>query len=64
MCPSDDANELSIINGTSRVIGSQLHRTLAPLFFETQNHRTYFLGKSIPYRAFMGGVSIDPEETS
>src|SRR5213593_61476 len=38
-----------IINGTERVIVSQLHRSPG-VFFETANNRTYFLGKIIPYR--------------
>ncbi len=38
-----------IINGTERVIVSQLHRSPGA-FFETANQRTYFLGKIIPYR--------------
>src|SRR5499433_3107971 len=37
------------INGTERVIVSQLHRSPG-VFFETANNRTYFLGKIIPYR--------------
>src|SRR5438067_312142 len=42
-------NGTFIINGTERVIVSQLHRSPG-VFFETQNNRTYFLGKIIPYR--------------
>src|SRR5260370_5102478 len=38
-----------IINGTERVIVSQLHRWPG-VFFESGNNRTYFLGKIIPYR--------------
>src|SRR3954449_10605190 len=38
-----------IVNGTERVIVSQLHRSPG-VFFETANNRTYFLGKIIPYR--------------
>src|SRR6202040_1023360 len=38
-----------IINGTERVIVSQLHRSPG-VFFETANNRSYFLGKIIPYR--------------
>src|SRR5207247_10907899 len=38
-----------IINGTERVIVSQLHRSPG-VFFESANNRTYFLGKIIPYR--------------
>ncbi len=37
------------MNGTERVIVSQLHRSPG-VFFETANNRTYFLGKIIPYR--------------
>ncbi|HUR37369.1 MAG TPA: hypothetical protein VM009_06110, partial [Terriglobales bacterium] len=42
-------NGTFIVNGTERVIVSQLHRSPG-VFFETQNNRTYFLGKIIPYR--------------
>src|SRR5258708_10129114 len=42
-------NGTFIINGTERVIGSQVHRS-AGVFVETANKRTYFLGKIIPYR--------------
>src|SRR5579883_430197 len=42
-------NGTFIINGTERVIVSQLHRPPG-VFFETANNRTYFLGKIIPYR--------------
>ena len=42
-------NGTFIINGTERVIVSQLHRSPG-MFFETANNRTYFLGKIIPYR--------------
>src|SRR5438128_5805288 len=38
-----------VINGTERLIVSQLHRS-PRVFFETANNRTYFLGKIIPYR--------------
>ena len=38
-----------IINGTERVIVSQLHRSPG-VFFESANNRSYFLGKIIPYR--------------
>ncbi|PYU17212.1 MAG: DNA-directed RNA polymerase subunit beta [Acidobacteria bacterium] len=37
------------INGTERVIVSQLHRSPG-VFYESANNRTYFLGKIIPYR--------------
>ncbi|HRR57611.1 MAG TPA: DNA-directed RNA polymerase subunit beta, partial [Acidobacteriota bacterium] len=42
-------NGLFIVNGTERVIVSQLHRSPG-VFFESNNQRTYFLGKVIPYR--------------
>src|ERR1700682_1883693 len=42
-------NGTFIINGTERVIVSQLHRSPG-VFFENANNRTYFLGKIIPYR--------------
>ncbi|MGH9535850.1 MAG: DNA-directed RNA polymerase subunit beta, partial [Terriglobales bacterium] len=42
-------NGTFVINGTERVIVSQLHRSPG-VFFETANQRTYFLGKIIPYR--------------
>jgi DNA-directed RNA polymerase subunit beta len=42
-------NGTFIINGTERVIVSQLHRSPG-VFFEAANQRTFFLGKIIPYR--------------
>ena len=42
-------NGTFIVNGTERVIVTQLHRSPG-VFFETANNRTYFLGKIIPYR--------------
>jgi len=42
-------NGTFMINGTERVIVSQLHRSPG-VFFETANNKTYFLGKIIPYR--------------
>src|SRR5213596_289869 len=42
-------NGTFIINGTERVIVSQLHRSPG-VFFESANNRSYFLGKIIPYR--------------
>src|SRR5438034_8800377 len=42
-------NGTFIINGTERVIVSQLHRSPG-VFFEDASNRTYFLGKLIPYR--------------
>ncbi len=47
--PLMTSNGTFIINGTERVIVSQLHRSPG-VFFETANNRTYFLGKIIPYR--------------
>jgi DNA-directed RNA polymerase subunit beta len=42
-------NGTFIVNGTERVIVSQLHRSPG-VFFETNPQKTYFLGKIIPYR--------------
>ena len=42
-------NGTFVINGTERVIVSQLHRSPG-VFFESTPSRTYFLGKVIPYR--------------
>src|SRR3972149_2883070 len=42
-------NATFVINGTERVIVSQLHRSPG-VFFETALQRTYFLAKIIPYR--------------
>src|SRR5271169_1230954 len=42
-------NGTFIINGTERVIVSQLHRSPG-VFFESNTAKTYFLGKIIPYR--------------
>jgi len=42
-------NGIFIINGTERVIVSQLHRSPG-VFFESGAQRTYFLAKIIPYR--------------
>src|SRR5213596_3727910 len=42
-------NGTFIVNGTERVIVSQLHRSPG-VFFESNSGRTYFLGKIIPYR--------------
>ncbi len=42
-------NGTFVINGTERVIVSQLHRSPG-VFFETNASKTYFLGKIIPYR--------------
>ena len=59
--PLMSANGTFIVNGTERVIVSQLHRSPG-VFFETANNRTYFLGKIIPYRGSLGGVRVRPEE--
>ncbi|MBI1746822.1 MAG: DNA-directed RNA polymerase subunit beta [Acidobacteria bacterium] len=42
-------NGTFIVNGTERVIVSQLHRSPG-VYFESNAARTYFLGKIIPYR--------------
>src|SRR5215470_6661583 len=42
-------NGTFIINGTERVIVSQLHRS-SGVFFESTPSKSYFLGKIIPYR--------------
>ncbi|HMG33394.1 MAG TPA: DNA-directed RNA polymerase subunit beta [Blastocatellia bacterium] len=42
-------NGTFIINGTERVIVSQLHRSPG-IFFEKENNNQYFLAKVIPYR--------------
>src|SRR6266704_1785931 len=42
-------NGAFIINGTERVIVSQLHRSPG-VFFESTPNKSYFLGKIIPYR--------------
>src|SRR3979411_1825650 len=42
-------NGTFVINGTERVIVSQLHRSPGVLY-QSANNRTYFLGKIIPYR--------------
>ncbi len=42
-------NGLFIINGTERVIVSQLHRSPG-VFYESTPQKNYFLGKIIPYR--------------
>ena len=45
--PLMSQNGTFIVNGTERVIVSQLHRSPG-VFFETANNRSYFLGKIIP----------------
>jgi DNA-directed RNA polymerase subunit beta len=47
--PLMSANGTFIINGTERVIVSQLHRSPG-VFFERQAAQGYYLGKIIPYR--------------
>src|SRR5439155_27078716 len=47
--PLMTANGTFIVNGTERVIVSQLHRSPG-VFFETANNCTYFLGNIIRYR--------------
>jgi DNA-directed RNA polymerase subunit beta len=42
-------NGTFIINGTERVIVSQLHRSPG-VFFESTQNKSYYLGKIIPYR--------------
>src|SRR5881296_1589933 len=42
-------NGTFVINGTERVIVSQLHRSPG-VFFESTPNKSYFLGKIIPYR--------------
>ncbi len=42
-------NGTFIINGTERVIVSQLHRSPG-VFFEKAQNNTFFLAKMIPYR--------------
>jgi len=56
-------NGTFIINGTERVIVSQLHRSPG-VFFESANNRSYFLGKIIPYRGSWVGIRIRHEEYS
>src|SRR5437899_1093960 len=53
-------NGTFIVNGTERVIVSQLHRSPG-VFFETANNRTYFLGKIIPYRGSCGEFKYYPK---
>src|SRR5271154_1091166 len=55
-------NGTFIINGTERVIVSQLHRSPG-VFFETANNRTYFLGKIIPYRGSWVEFEYDQKNT-
>src|SRR5246500_4848324 len=55
-------NGTFIINGTERVIVSQLHRSPG-VFFESANNRTYFLGKIIPYRGSWVEFEYDQKNT-
>ncbi|MBV8436872.1 MAG: DNA-directed RNA polymerase subunit beta [Silvibacterium sp.] len=55
-------NGTFIVNGTERVIVSQLHRSPG-VFFETANNRTYFLGKIIPYRGSWVAFEFDQKNT-
>ncbi|HTQ87156.1 MAG TPA: hypothetical protein VMI93_13155, partial [Candidatus Solibacter sp.] len=55
-------NGTFIINGTERVIVSQLHRSPG-VFFETSSNRTYFLGKIIPYRGSWVEFEYDTKNT-
>ena len=48
-------NGTFIINGTERVIVSQLHRSPG-VFFETANQRSYFLGQDHSLPRLLGGV--------
>jgi DNA-directed RNA polymerase subunit beta len=55
-------NGTFIVNGTERVIVSQLHRSPG-VFFETAINRTYFLGKIIPYRGSWVEFEYDQKNT-
>jgi DNA-directed RNA polymerase subunit beta len=55
-------NGTFLVNGTERVIVSQLHRSPG-VFFETANNRTYFLGKIIPYRGSWVEFEYDQKNT-
>ena len=55
-------NGTFLVNGTERVIVSQLHRSPG-VFFETANNRTYFLGKIIPYRGSWVEFEYDQKST-
>src|ERR1700743_3558890 len=60
--PLMSQNGTFIVNGTERVIVSQLHRSPG-VFFETANARTYFLGKIIPYRGSWVEFEYDQKNT-
>jgi DNA-directed RNA polymerase subunit beta len=55
-------NGTFIVNGTERVIVSQLHRSPG-VFYETGNNHTYFLGKIIPYRGSWVEFEYDQKNT-
>ena len=54
-------NGTFIINGTERVIVSQLHRSPG-VFFERVAAQGYYLGKIIPYRGSLGRVRVRQQE--
>src|ERR1039458_8690898 len=60
--PLMSENGTFIVNGTERVIVSQLHRSPG-VFFENANNRTYFLGKIIPYRGSWVEFEYDQKNT-
>jgi len=60
--PLMSQNGTFIVNGTERVIVSQLHRSPG-VFFETAANRTYFLGKIIPYRGSWVEFEYDQKNT-
>ncbi len=60
--PLMSQNGTFIVNGTERVIVSQLHRSPG-VFFESANARTYFLGKIIPYRGSWVEFEYDQKNT-
>src|SRR4029079_16338830 len=60
--PLMSQNGTFIVNGTERVIVSQLHRSPG-VFFEPANNRTYFLGKIIPYRGSWVEFEYDQKNT-
>src|ERR1700751_516179 len=55
-------NGTFIVNGTERVIVSQLHRSPG-VFFEPANNLPYFLGKIIPYRGSWVEFEYDQKNT-
>src|ERR1700689_959417 len=55
-------NGTFIVNGTERVIVSQLHRSPG-VFFETASNRPYFLGKIMPYRGSWVEFEYDQKNT-